>query len=135
MDKNNKLFVIDVESNGKQIKKYDELEIVDRIRAKLNHFLLSDNNLDEAKSQCRQIIKEVVGDKPIKGNIHYFVDNAETNDNNIEIVRSAHGGGNNQSRRVNGGVVIATVKTVIVRGELSTIHGFTYYQDENPFFL
>ena len=133
--KQQKLFVVDVESNGKQIKNYAEVEIVDRIRTSLNHFLLSDNNLDEAKFQCSQIIKEVVGNKPIKGNIHYFVDNAQTNDNNIEIVRCAHGGGNNPSKRINGGVVIATIKTVVVKGELSAIHGFTYYQEENPFFF
>ena len=54
---------------------------------------------------------------------------------NIEIVRAAHGGGNNQSKRINGGVAIATLIIVKIEGELSPIHGIKWYypEERDPF--
>ena len=127
----NKLFVVDVVSNGKQIKHQEEVDILSLVREKLLHMILVDG-IDEAVKQCNSIINEETEGLPIKGNIHYsFV---RTDDKmNIEFVRHAHGGGNNRSVRDTGGVVVATVKIVKIKGELSPIHGFTWYQETNPF--
>lgn len=54
---------------------------------------------------------------------------------NVDIVRNSHGGGNNASKRKNGGVAIIVIKTVAVKGTLSPIHGITLYHPEenDPF--
>lgn len=89
------------------------------------------DNTKEIRERCQQELSEIMGTTPLKGNISYFVEHAENDVNSFEIVRAAHGGGNNQSRRKGGGVVIVTVKVVPVVGEISPIHGTTYYQQEN----
>ena len=121
----NKLFVVDVVSNGKQIKHQEEVDILSLVREKLLHMMLVDG-IDEAVKQCNGIIKEVTEGLPIKGNINYSFVRTE-DEMSIEFVRHAHGGGCYQSIRSCGGVVVATVKIVKIKGELSPIHGFTWY--------
>lgn len=135
MDKNNKLFVVDIEVNNKKLNKLEEYQIIENVRDVLLHMILVDGT-EEAKQKVSSIIKEVTGGQPMKGNIHYFAENGEKDENCIEIVRAAHGGGNNQSARNGGGVVVATIKTVEIRGELSPIHGLVWYRpEENDPFL
>lgn len=133
MKEKNILFVSDVEVVNKQLKHQEEADIINGIRDRLLHMLLIDG-IDEALRQCENIIKEVVGDKPVKRNIIYSVVRAN-NDRKIELVRHAHGGGGFSAKRVTGGIVVATLKTISVKGELSTIHGFTWYHpsERDPF--
>ena len=133
MKEKNVLFVSDVDVVNKQLKHQEEVDIINDIRDRILHMLLIDG-IDEALRQCEYIIKEVVGNKPTKGNIIYSAVRAN-NDMNIEFVRYAHGGGRFSAKRVTGGVVVATVKTTSVKGELSPIHGFTWYHSEerDPF--
>lgn len=124
----NIMFVSDISVNGKQIKHSEELAIINNVRERLL-FIIIEENIEEAKKICREIINDETGNAPIKGNITYSVIPA-VNGTDIEIVRHSHGGGNNASVRITGGVVIATVKTVPVKGKLSPIHGFTWYHPE-----
>jgi len=135
MNNRNKLFVTAVSLNSKKINNTTELSIVGQIREKLLCLILTDG-VGEARKECNVIIQEETGRKPVKGNVRYFAETAHDNPNCIEIVRSAHGGGDNRPARESGGVVIATVETVPIRGELSPVHGFVWYNpDENsPFF-
>lgn len=132
--KNTKLFVTDVVYNHKQIKHQEEIDILSFVREKLLHMILVDG-IDEAVKQCNNIINEVTEGLPIKGNINYSFVRTE-DEMSIEFVRHAHGGGDRQSIRDGfGGVVVGTVKTVEIKGELSLIHGFKWYHPEqyNPF--
>ena len=133
MKEKNVLFVSDVDVVNKQLKHQEEVDIINDIRDRILHMLLIDG-IEEALRQCENIIKEVVGNKPTKGNIIYSAVRVN-NDMEIEIVRHAHGGGGFSAKRVTGGVVVATVKTTSVKGELSPIHGFTWYHPEerDPF--
>jgi len=125
-----RLFVSEVSVNTKQIKHAEELSIINKVRDLLLYVILEDNT-KEATETCRQIVREETGGHPIKGNIYYSVESTD-NGMNIEIVRIAHGGGGNPSVRVTGGVVIVTIKTITIKGELSAIHGMTWYsQNEN----
>ena len=128
-----RLFVSEISVNSKQLRHQEELHIIDNVRDSLLHFILEETTA-EAKEKCCQIIREVTGGKPIKGNIIYTAEPSD-DDNEIEIVRNAHGGGNNASLSVTGGVIIATIKIVSIRGELSPIHGTKWYnlQEGNPF--
>lgn len=130
----NRLFVNEVVVNYKQLKHVKEANIINNVRDELLYVIL-ENNIDEAKERCRCIIEEETNNEPIKGNIIFSVVSADNN-TDIEIVRHAHGGGNNSSVRVTGGVVVATLKTVPIKGELSAIHGYKWYhpKDRNPFF-
>ena len=121
MKEKNVLFVSDVDVVNKQLKHQEEVDIINDIRDRILHMLLIDG-IEEALRQCENIIKEVVGNKPTKGNIIY------------SAVRVNNGGGFS-AKRVTGGVVVATVKTTSVKGELSPIHGFTWYHPEerDPF--
>jgi len=129
-----KMFVFDVVSNNKLIKHVEELNIIAAIKDKLLHIILMDNT-EEAKRQCRNIINEITNGQPLKGNIHYFVETANDKTLNIEIVRAAHGGGSNSAVRTNGGIVIATLVITDIKGELSPIHGYTWYnlEERDPF--
>lgn len=124
----NTLFVTEVVAS-KQVKNVMEVLIIGHFSEKLLHILL-DDGIDEAVKQAEQIVRDEIGDEHIKGKIHYSC--VRTDDEmNIEFVRHAHGGGNNPSRRETGGVVVATIKTVRVRGKLSAIHGFTWNNPDN----
>lgn len=125
----NRLFVTAVVSNSRKINNAIEYAIIGHIREKLLCLILTDG-VGEAQKECKTIIQEETGRKPVKGNIHYFAETAHDNPNCIEIVRAAHGGGNNRSARDNGGVVIATVIAVKIRGELSPVHGLTWYKSD-----
>ena len=133
MESKNLYFVCDVKLANKQLKHQEELTIIESIKSQLLYMLLIDGT-DEVLNRCNQIIKEELGDKLIKGNIHYFVVRAD-NGLDIEFVRHAHGGGNNLSKRISGGVVVATIEIAAVKGELSPIHGFIWYHPEerDPF--
>lgn len=128
-----KLFVGEIEVNNKQLKHGEEAIIIQHFRDDMEHIILIDG-IDEAIKQCEQIIKETTENNPVKGNIYYSAVRADNN-RDIEFVRHAHGGGNNQSLRVTGGVVVATIKTIEIKGELSPIHGYTWYDinKHNPF--
>lgn len=131
--KNDKLFVTNVVSLHKTLKHQEEVDIISLVREKLLYMILVDG-IDEAVKQCNSIINEVTEGLPVKGNVHYSFVRTE-DEMNIEFVRHAHGGGNNQSVRDTGGVVIATLVIVKIKGELSPIHGFTWYHPEefDPF--
>ena len=126
-------FVCDVKLVNKQLKHQEELNVLESIKDRLLHILLFDGTA-EALNCCDQIIKEEMGDKPIKGNIFYSVIPAD-NGTDIEFVRHSHGGGNHSAKRITGGVVVAIIEIASVRGELSPIHGLTFYRPEerDPF--
>jgi len=132
--KNDKLFVTDVVSLFKQLKHQEEYNIISNIREKFQHLILVDG-INGVKEECQKVIDEVTNGQPIKGHISYFAEYSEENSQNIEIVRYAHGGGMNIPKRTNGGVVIATLVIVKIKGEYSRIMGFTWYHPEqfDPF--
>ena len=129
-----KLFVVDIVSNTKVIKHGEEISIINIIKEKLNHLIII-GDTEEIKNQCNTVIREVTQGNPLKGNIRFFVESADNDKYNIEIVRAAHGGGNNQSKRISGGVAIATLIIVKIEGELSPIHGIKWYypEERDPF--
>ena len=133
MESKNLFFVCDVKLANKQLKHQEELSIFESLKDRFSHILLTDG-IDEALQRCNAIIKEEIGTKPIKGNIHYSAVRAD-NGIDIEFVRHSHGGGNNPSKRITGGVVVATIEIAAVEGELSPVHGFTWYHPEkrDPF--
>ena len=130
-EKTNKLFVGFIAVNNKQLKNTTEALIIEEIRNKFLHVILVDG-VDVAIKECEKIAKEVTEGQPVKGNIFYSFIRTD-DEQNIEFVRHSHGGGNNPSARSTGGVVVATIKTERIKGELSPIHGFTWYQEKNPF--
>ena len=131
--KNTKLFVTDVVSLFKQLKHQEEYNIISNIREKFQHLILVDG-INGVREECQKVIDEVTNGQPIKGNIRYFAEYSEENNQNIEIIRNAHGSVM-QAKRTNGGVVIATLVIVKIKGEFSRIMGFTWYHPEefNPF--
>ena len=131
--KNDKLFVTDVVSLFKQLKHQEEYNIISNIREKFQHLILVDG-INGVREECQKVIDEVTNGQPIKGNIRYFAEYSEENSLNIEIVRNAHGSVM-QAKRTNGGVVIATLVIVKIKGEYSRIMGFTWYHPEqfDPF--
>ena len=131
--KNDKLFVTDVVSLFKQLKHQEEYNIISNIREKFQHLILVDG-INGVREECQKVIDEVTNGQPIKGNIHYFAEYSEENNQNIEIIRNAHGSVM-QAKRTNGGVVIATLVIVKIKGEYSRIMGFTWYHPEqfDPF--
>lgn len=133
MECKNLYFVSEIKLLNKQLKHQEELNIIERMKDDFLHMLLVDD-VDEAVSRCNEIIKQEVGDKPIKGNITFSAVRGDKN-TNIEFVRHAHGGGNNSAKRITGGVVVAIIEIASVRGELSPIHGLTFYRPEerDPF--
>jgi len=126
-------FVCDIKLFNKQLKHQEELNILESMKDNLLHMLLVDG-VDEAVSRCNEIIKKEVDNKPIKGNITFSAVRGD-NDTNIEFVRHSHGGGNHSAKRITGGVVVAIIEIASVRGELSPIHGLTFYRPEerDPF--
>lgn len=131
--KNDKLFVTDVVSLFKQLKHQEEYNIISNIREKFQHLILVDG-INGVREECQKVIDEVTNGQPIKGNIRYFAEYSEENNQNIEIIRNAHGSVM-QAKRTNGGVVIATLVIVKIKGEYSRIMGFTWYHPEqyDPF--
>ena len=131
--KNTKLFVTDVVSLFKQLKHQEEYNIISNIREKFQHLILVDG-INGVREECQKVIDEVTNGQPIKGNIRYFAEYSEENNQNIEIIRNAHGSVM-QAKRTNGGVVIATLVIVKIKGEYSRIMGFTWYHPEqfDPF--
>lgn len=131
--KNDKLFVTDVVPLFKQLKHQEEYNIISNIREKFQHLILVDG-INGVRGECQKVIDEVTNGQPIKGNIRYFAEYSEENSLNIEIVRNAHGSVM-QAKRTNGGVVIATLVIVKIKGEYSRIMGFTWYHPEefDPF--
>ena len=132
-NENDKLFVTDVVSLSKQLKHQEECDIISNIREKFQHLILVDG-INGVREECQKVIDEVTNGQPIKGNIRYFAEYSEENSQNIEIIRNAHGSVM-QAKRTNGGVVIATLVIVKIKGEYSRIHGFMWYHPEqyNPF--
>lgn len=130
---NDKLFVTDVVSLFKQLKHQEEYNIISNIREKFQHLILVDG-INGVREECQKVIDEVTNGQPIKGNIRYFAEYSEENNQNIEIIRNAHGSVM-QAKRTNGGVVIATLVIVKIKGEYSRIMGFTWYHPEqyDPF--
>lgn len=131
--KTKKYFVTEIKENSNAINNGDELALIAKLQSKLLNIILLDD-LYEAIQQCKIIINETMGTLPLKGNIIYSAEQAD-NKTDIELVRYAHGGGNNLARRKNGGTVFATIKTTLIQGELSPIHGFTWYNIDNSFLI
>lgn len=128
------LFVDAIVGDNNKIKTFDELQLVTALQDKFLHLLITDD-IRELKNRCRGVVREIMGNEPLKGNITYSVETNEDDSLNVDIVRNAHGGGNNALKRKNGGVAIIVIKTVAVKGTLSPIHGITLYHPEenDPF--
>ena len=130
-----KFFVTAVTSNAKVINSTFEMTIVSSIRDKWQHILIV-GPLAVLKQDCDDAVARIAGDAPLKGNIHYKAEIAENDDNSIEILRIAHGGGNNMSKRTSGGVVLATIHVLPVRGQATYGSPVLYpqYQEHNSLF-